>query len=220
MKHVKIAAAVVIVSSLTLGVSACSKNKETTEAASTTTATSSSAASSSSAVPSSSVAPAPSSSAAPKPTSSASPAPAAEEEAPVEELPEDLPPIPTTVASLAPVADGEPASEEDAAAIRELLNTVNYAPTVRQYFVNLMDNTCSRVLNENGVNSIDPNTAPDTPMEDLPEFAAMKPTINDVTDIMVKGDEASATVTASGGGQQSTNTMRFLWEDGRWKMCN
>ena len=57
-------------------------------------------------------------------------------------------------------------------------------------------------------------------MEVIPELQGRKAEVQSVTDVMVEGNTASATVTANSGDQVETGTMRFLKEDGVWKLCD
>ncbi|MCX7444080.1 hypothetical protein OS125_02315 [Corynebacterium sp. P7003] len=121
----------------------------------------------------------------------------------------------------APVQGGRPANPEEAQAIEDLVRRVAWAPTLRGYLSNILDNTCSVSLQANGGReAYDLNELPDIPMELIPELQGRKAEVKSITDIMVEGNTASATVTASAGDRVDTGTMRFMKEGGAWKLCD
>lgn len=145
-----------------------------------------------------------------------------QEEAPVE-TPVEIPPLPTdiTIQPAAPVDGGRPADEAEAQQIGALVHSLEGATTLRAYFQNFLDNTCARVIDANGGRAaMDVNQFPEVPLEAIPNYANTRPTVNDISDIRVDGDTASASVTVTAGGQTQTSTMRFLNEGGAWKMCD
>lgn len=129
--------------------------------------------------------------------------------------------LPVENAQLDPVEGGAPASPEDAQAITALLNNINNETTLRGYLGYIPNNACTRVLDEaGGRGAIDLSQIPDVPLNAYPDFANAKATINSVDDIVVNGDEASALVTASTADGTTTETQRFLRENGRWTFCD
>ncbi|MCL0244984.1 hypothetical protein JIM95_002295 [Corynebacterium sp. CCM 8835] len=120
-----------------------------------------------------------------------------------------------------PVQGGRPATPEEARAIEDLARRVAWAPTLRGYLGGILDNTCNSVLQANGGReAYDLNQIPDVPMDMIPELQGRRAEVQSVTDIMVEGNTASATVTANAGNEVETGTMRFLKEDGVWKLCD
>ena len=137
------------------------------------------------------------------------------------EAPADLPEnveVPTLpVAEHAPV-EGEPASPEDTAAIENLVRGIDSNTTLRAYMAYIPNNTCQKVLDENG-GAIDLAQIPDLPLDQYAEFQQAKPAVNEIKDVRTSGDTASAQVTATSDGETSTDTMRFQREGGRWTFC-
>lgn len=122
-----------------------------------------------------------------------------------------------TFANLDPINTGQPASPEQAAAIDGLVRGQLNETTLRPFMAYIPNNTCSRVLEEQGAGQMNFNDIPDLP---LSAIGADSGTIDSITDIEVDGDTASALVTASASGTTDTGVQRFLLEDGRWKFCN
>lgn len=160
-------------------------------------------------------------------SSSEAPSPTTESKAPETLAPKaesqpELNPLPQVPAPevLAPV-EGEPASAEDAEAIAGLVQSVTWAPTLRAFMSNFMDNTCRRVIDQaGGAQGVDLSQVPEIPLEQIPQYQETRSTVDAVEDITVNGDEASAWVTTTSQGNTQSGTMKFLREDGRWKMCN
>ncbi|EEI61954.1 MULTISPECIES: hypothetical protein [Corynebacterium] len=160
-------------------------------------------------------------------SSSAAPSPTTKSEAPetlVEEqgAQPEIAPLPQVPAPevLAPV-EGEPASAEDAQAIADLVQSVTWAPTLRAFMGNFLENTCQRVIEQaGGQGAVDLSQVPEIPLEQIPQYQETRSTIDAVEDITVNGNEASAWVTTTSQGNTQSGTMKFLREDGRWKMCN
>lgn len=160
-------------------------------------------------------------------STSDTPSPTTSHEAPdtlVEERPAEpeMAPLPQVPAPevLAPV-EGEPASPEDAQAIADLVQSVTWAPSLRAFMGNFLDNTCQRVIEEaGGQGAVDLSQVPEIPLEQIPQYQETRSTIDAIEEITVNGNEASAWVTTTSQGQTQSGTMKFLREDGRWKMCN
>lgn len=197
-------AAIAVVSASALALAACGSDDGSATAGSSTKADAKTSAATSAAAMESAAETAP----------SGEPAPA---DAP-SELPENVE-VPTLpVAEHAPV-EGEPANPEDAAAIDQLVRGIDSNTTLRAYMAYIPNNTCQRVLDENG-GAIDLAQIPDLPLDQYAEFQQAKPAVNEITDIRTNGDTASAQVTATSDGETSTDTMRFQREGGRWTFCN
>ncbi|AGF72847.1 hypothetical protein [Corynebacterium halotolerans] len=141
---------------------------------------------------------------------------------PAAALDEAFSPSQLNYAQLAPVESGGPANEADRAAIEGLLRGMYETTTVHNFLRYLPDNTCSAVLDAQGDREAyyDFTGIPDMPLNQLPTYVNAQPRIDSVTDVRVDGDTASATVTASSGGETETATQRFQREGGTWKFCN
>ncbi|AZA08958.1 hypothetical protein [Corynebacterium pseudopelargi] len=123
-------------------------------------------------------------------------------------------------ADFEPVEGGQPASEEDRAAIEALVRGQDEQVGFRDYLSYVPNHTCSRVKDQSDPDAYDLSQLPNTPIKEDPQFAAGNPHTESVSDVMVNGDEASATVVAVSKGEQSKRTMRFHREDGKWTFCN
>lgn len=218
----KIVVVSLMVTPLVLG--ACSKKDEggsadaTSASASAKSSTGSASASASSQA--SSAAPGSSDSAAPNasgtPNASGAPAVPGANGAAAQPLDPTNPEFP----KMTPI-DGQPASEGDRAAIDGMVRGLLNQPTLRQFYGNMLNNTCSRVLEKNGgAAAYDLGSVPDLPMNSLDAVQQANASINSVDDVKVKGDEASASVTQTSNGETRTDTMRFLREGGNWKICD
>ncbi|GAA1474164.1 hypothetical protein P4N68_00315 [Corynebacterium felinum] len=151
----------------------------------------------------------------PAPSENAEQPPAPAPEVPIE------PPSPLPVATHQPVAGGGPASPEDAAAIEGLIRGIDNQHTLRGYMKYIPDNTCRRVIDANGGQAaLTFDQIPDLPLEQYPGFATAKARIDNVAEIKVDGEAASALVTASASGETNTAVQRFVREDGRWLFCD
>ncbi|AKK06400.1 hypothetical protein CMUST_10420 [Corynebacterium mustelae] len=206
----KTAVAAIAASALVLA--ACGSEEEATTAASSKVAAASSKAVSAAADASTTVAEEMS-----KPAESPSEAPPAAPEATA--IPEDLqvPEIPAVVHQ--PI-EAAPASPEDAAAIEGLVYGLNNGTTLRSYMAYIPDNSCQAALDAHGGReALDLDKIPDVPMSQVEQFAQAKPHVDNVTDIRVQGDVASASVTGTSDGETTTNTQRFRRENGRWTFC-
>lgn len=128
---------------------------------------------------------------------------------------------PGTRPELAPVEGGEPANEADRAELEGLLNGMYDATTLHGFLGYLPANTCNELLAEQGgAAAFDLGGIPDLPMSAVPSYLEANPRVDSVENIQVNGDTASASVTATSGGESTTDTHRFRYEDGAWKFCN
>lgn len=119
-----------------------------------------------------------------------------------------------------PVEGGTPASEQDRAEIEALVRGQDEQVGFRDYLSYIPNRTCKRVKEKNDPSSYDLSNLPNTPIRDNPDFAAGNPHTESVDDVMVNGDEASATVVAVSKGESNSQTMRFHREDGKWTFCD
>lgn len=215
-------AAVAVVSASVLALAACGSEEEGNSTAETVT----SSASSSSTAPSSSVT---STSSTTVETEEPTVAPAPVEE-PVQEQPEAAAQdAESDVAVQAeqlqmetfvqtPIEGGQAASPEDAEAITALVNGINDETTLRGYMGYMPNRACSRA--KANAQYLDINQIPDINLADFPEFQNAKASIDSVDNIVVNGDQASASVTTSHNGVSETDVQRYLREGDRWTFCD
>ncbi|MEJ5997068.1 hypothetical protein [Corynebacterium sp. H130] len=209
-------AAIVVASVLV--VSGCGSKEESKPAA--TSAPSSSSAAKSSAAPSSQ------SSAAPSSSSSASSASKAESSsqskpAAAAPVPGGLPQAPVK-SNVEPAAQGRPGTPEEIQAITERVKKQESATTIHQYINTFVDSMCTEVLNQQGgAAAFNLAGIPDAPLTVMPDYAATATKVTDVTNVLVEGDRATASITTvTGAGESATNTMAFRNEQGTWKICS
>lgn len=211
--------AVAVALSLPLGMAACSKDSEESEAAST--------------VASSSVASSTSSST--SGSSEPSSIPASGEPVPAditESAPQygDVTPEPgnaditgvSTDSGLDPI-EGTPASQEDSQAITNLVMGLNNVATARDLTLYIPRNACSSLVEANGgMDAIEEQAAlaQDQPASEIPGYVE-NPPVRSVDDIRVSGDDASATVVSwdNTTSQETSTVMHFHRENGNWTFC-
>lgn len=215
-------AAVAVVSASVLALAACGSEEEGNSTAETVT----SSASSSSTAPSSSVV---STSSTTVETEEPTVAPAPVEE-PVQEQPEaaaqdaesdvaaQAEQLPMETFVQTPIEGGQAASPEDAEAITALINGINDETTLRGFMGYIPNHACSRAMAN--AQDLDINQIPDINLADFPEFQNAKASIDSVDNIVVNGDQASASVTTSHNGVSETGVQRFLREGDRWTFCD
>ncbi|WP_155895133.1 hypothetical protein [Corynebacterium vitaeruminis] len=120
----------------------------------------------------------------------------------------------------APVDNGSPASAADAQAITDLVMGINQATTLRSYLSYLPDHLCDSQIEANGGRqAFDVSQIEDVPLTSIPGLESGAH-VDSVSDIMVSGNTASASVTGTAGGNTTTETQRFLNEGGTWKFCS
>lgn len=215
-------AAVAVVSASVLALAACGSEEEGNSTAETVT----SSASSSSTAPSSSVT---STSSTTVETEEPTVAPAPVEE-PMQEQPEagaqdaesdvaaQAEQLPMETFVQTPIEGGQAASPEDAEAITALINGINDETTLRGFMGYIPNHACSRAMAN--AQDLDINQIPDINLADFPEFQNAKASIDSVDNIVVNGDQASASVTTSHNGVSETGVQRFLREGDRWTFCD
>lgn len=212
--------AVVMASTMVLGLAACGKDDKSSDSGATTPVVASSSATpstsaTSSASPASSAAPSPSSSAAASSSKAEQPAPAPAQNPAGQGL---QPPVPAQ-GQAAPV-QGRPGTPQEVEAITAMLRQPESKTTMRSYMESIVNNMCSEMINANGgPEAFRLNEFPDFQLKDLPEYQSTKATVTKVSDVRVDGINASANVTTTkANGESETNTMRLRNENG-WKMC-
>lgn len=137
-------------------------------------------------------------------------------------------------APVAPV-EGAPAEQGDVDGINQLVRGLYETKTMRQFFKYMPDHTCSAVLNAQGseVANMDYNQIPDVPMNELKNMLAASGQdtsqldgfdwnaigVESINDVVVNGDDASATVNVNTNEGLDSSTMRFRRENGNWTFC-
>ncbi|MBC3185260.1 hypothetical protein H7347_01490 [Corynebacterium sp. zg-331] len=139
--------------------------------------------------------------------------------APGQSAPQDNNDLPIT--TVAPIPGGQPASGQDAEAIRALVTGFNDETSMRRKMEYLPQHTCSRVIQENGgPEAFDFSAIPDVNLAEMPGGEQYNSSVTEVRDIVVDGDQASATVVATSNNGPSEATQRFSRENGAWTFCN
>ena len=131
---------------------------------------------------------------------------------------------------------GEAASQEDVDGINNLVRGLYDTTTMRQFIKYLPDHACAEVRNnpESGLNNIDYNQVPDIPINQLRDMVAAsgqgdagmegfnwdQTGVESINDVVVNGDDASATVNVNTSKGLDSSTMRFKRENGNWTFCN
>lgn len=130
---------------------------------------------------------------------------------------------------------GEAASQEDVDGINNLVRGLYDTTTMRQFIKYLPDHACAEVRNnpESGLNNIDYNQVPDIPINQLRDMVAAsgqgdagmenfnwdQTGVESINDVVVNGDDASATVNVNTNKGVDSSTMRFKRENGNWTFC-
>lgn len=125
------------------------------------------------------------------------------------------------IATVDPIPGGQPANGQDSEAIRTLVTGFNNEKSMRRKMEYLPAHTCSRVIQENGgPEAFDFSAIPDVNLDEMPGGEQYDSTVTEVRDIVVDGDQASATVVATTNNSPSEATQRFSRENGQWTFCN
>ncbi|MDO5031425.1 hypothetical protein [Corynebacterium sp.] len=130
---------------------------------------------------------------------------------------------------------GQPASQADIDGINQLVRGLYETKTMRQFFRYMPEHTCAAVMNSQGAEmaNMDYNQIPDVPMNDLKSMleASGQDTsqlqgfdwnaigVESINDVVVNGDDASATVNVNTNQGLDSSTMRFKRENGNWTFC-
>lgn len=139
------------------------------------------------------------------------------------------------VPTVKPVESGQAASQEDVNAITGLVQGLYETTTMREFFRYMPEHSCQAVLNANDgeLAKMDYNQVPDVPMDSLKSTmqAAGEDTsalegfdwnstgVDSINDVLVNGDDASATVNVNTNNGIDSTTMRFKREAGNWTFC-
>lgn len=138
-------------------------------------------------------------------------------------------PIPTVEAK--PVEGGQAASDADIKAMSDTMNRIYNPGDLVSWSRVIMDNSCKKVVDQTNQElasrgtsleqtekemqqAIDAAKAAGRPLPPVPQTEAQ------LSDVRVKGDTASATVTVNTNGQTESGVQRFQREGGQWKVCN
>ena len=130
---------------------------------------------------------------------------------------------------------GEAASQEDIDGINTLVRGMYEQQTMRSFVKYLPEHTCAAVRNDpnSGLDQVDYNQVPDVPMNQLKDMMAAagqdtsqmegfdwsKTGVESINDVVVSGDDASATVNVNTSQGMDSSTMRFKRENGNWTFC-
>ena len=130
---------------------------------------------------------------------------------------------------------GEAASQEDIDGINGLVRGMYEQQTTRSFVKYLPEHTCAAVRNDpnSGLDQVDYNQVPDVPMNQLKDMMAAagqdtsqmegfdwsKTGVESINDVVVNGDDASATVNVNTSKGMDSSTMRFKRENGNWTFC-
>lgn len=130
---------------------------------------------------------------------------------------------------------GEAASQEDIDGINTLVRGMYEQQTMRSFVKYLPEHTCSAIRNDpnSGLDQVDYNQVPDVPMNQLKDMMAAagqdtsqmegfdwsKTGVESINDVVVNGDDASATVNVNTSQGMDSSTMRFKRENGNWTFC-
>ncbi|MBE7364064.1 hypothetical protein INS43_02515 [Corynebacterium aurimucosum] len=130
---------------------------------------------------------------------------------------------------------GEAASQEDIDGINTLVRGMYEQQTMRSFVKYLPEHTCAAVRNDpnSGLDQVDYNQVPDVPMNELKDMMAAagqdtsqmegfdwsKTGVESINDVVVNGDDASATVNVNTSQGMDSSTMRFKRENGNWTFC-
>ena len=130
---------------------------------------------------------------------------------------------------------GEAASQEDIDGINGLVRGMYEQQTMRAFVKYLPEHTCSAIRNDpnSGLDQVDYNQVPDVPMNRLKDMMAAagqetsqmdgfdwsKTGVESINDVVVNGDDASATVNVNTSQGMDSSTMRFKRENGNWTFC-
>lgn len=109
---------------------------------------------------------------------------------------------------------------QDEVAIRSLVLGLNNVNTLREYMEYIPLHTCSRVVNSAGgwesfdFSSLDPD------LQSQIEAEVTNTQVDDVTDIVVNGDTATANIVSTTAGEgTTTEPMTFERENNSWTFC-
>lgn len=124
-------------------------------------------------------------------------------------------------ADIAPVDDGQAADGAVSGEINGLVRGLYDQQDMRSFMRYMPDHTCQRVLDaQPELRNADYNQIPQVSMDEASNGQWKDTFVQDIRDIKVKDNTASATVEVATPQGPDTTTMRFANEGGNWTFCN
>lgn len=124
-------------------------------------------------------------------------------------------------ADIAPVEGGQAADGAVSGEINGLVRGLYDQQDMRSFMRYMPDHTCQRVLDaQPDLRNADYNQIPQVSMDDASNGQWKNTYVQDIRDIKVKDNTASATVEVATPQGPDTTTMRFANEGGNWTFCN
>ncbi|GAB3940796.1 hypothetical protein [Corynebacterium tapiri] len=121
------------------------------------------------------------------------------------------------VAEIDPI-QGQPANPDQVHQITTLVGGLYEQQTLHDFLLYMPRHSCQEVVAEQGgEKAFNLDGVPNMPMNNFPGWNASG--IKDVSNVVVNGDVASASITASTAEGTDTKTQRFRNEGGEWKFC-
>lgn len=119
-----------------------------------------------------------------------------------------------------PITDGKDAKRKDTNEVKDMLNDIYKQPTVLSLGEAMKNNACSRLIEaQGGIEAFDTEGAEDMSFADM-GIDVSKNEVLAVDNMKIKDNRATADVTARTQMGESTSTVAFEKEDGRWKVCS
>ncbi len=116
---------------------------------------------------------------------------------------------------------GGPASGEDEAQISELARGMSGDKLLSETYQYMLDNHCSAFIDAQGGRETIQATIDGLRSDNdqlLSESGGVIE-VTDVRDVRVDGDNGSAFIVGTAGGQDASSTQNYLRENGAWKIC-
>lgn len=124
-------------------------------------------------------------------------------------------------ADIAPVEGGQAADGAVSGEINGLVRGLYDQQDMRSFMRYMPDHTCQRVLDaQPELRNADYNQIPQVSMDEASNGQWKDTFVQDIRDIKVKDNTASATVEVATPQGPDTTTMRFANEGGNWTFCN
>lgn len=124
-------------------------------------------------------------------------------------------------ADIAPVEGGQAADAAVSGEINGLVRGLYDQQDMRSFTRYMPDHTCQRVLDaQPELRNADFNQIPQISMDEASNGQWKDTFVQDIRDIKVKDNTASATVEVATPQGPDTTTMRFANEGGAWTFCN
>lgn len=124
-------------------------------------------------------------------------------------------------ADIAPVEGGQAADDAVSGEINGLVRGLYDQQDMRSFMRYMPDHTCQRVLDaQPELRNADYSQIPQVSMDEASNGQWKNTFVQDIRDIQVKDNTASATVEVATPQGPDTTTMRFANEGGNWTFCN